>query len=443
MLFALAVAQAHVGALLAGIDIDPRPPALLETSFGLLVEDEGWAWTCHEAVTTEDAVAVPAYHRSGSDLLAVVDLDQARDDQASVYRSVDGGCSWAVPADLDGREVADLSVGDDGVVVAVSSHPGYPSENEIWRSTDDGATWSMASVHEDLELSSVVVAGELTWATGQNSSGEQSVLSSDDGGATWRVDTLDVATWTESSSPVLRLAAARGDEAWLVLDALDGDTLLHVAEPGAAATAVLAVEGGLADVALDGDTLWVVEAQVALWTGHALGPLEVVVGAPESIGVAWGDELLLASYAETTGSLLFAGESFRTTLEPEGVAGPLACPDGSDHARICEPLYDQLRAALDSFDADPVDTDSDPASGGIQIDSGGASDGCGCRGGRDGLLWLAALALAGRRRGTAETLAEPRRARAASRPDRRNVAARDPDRDALPRALAPASSERP
>ena len=384
MLLLTGLAHAHVGALLAGVDVDPiAGDTLLEASFGLLhtVDDEAWFWTCHEAVTAEDAVAVPDYVRVDGGLLVWLDeADQARDATEPVYRSPDG-CSWAPVEGLTDREVADLDVADDGLILlAVGSTPGYPELNPVWRSQDGGASWYEAAVVPDLELVSITLGTELAWATARGDDGHV-LLRSQDYGVTWTREMVDVGGWTGSADPELRVEAARDGQAWLVLAALDGSTLLRADDDGV--EALLAVEGQLVDVELDGDGLWVFEAQAEVWYAEDATRAPQRVDAPEALALGLRDgELWLTAYAETTGALLFRdGE---VALRPHQVEDPFeTCDEESDHVLVCEPLWEQLREALDAFDVDTALGDSDPPDTGAQGiligDEEPAAEGCGCR----------------------------------------------------------------
>ena len=404
MLVLAGLAHAHVGTLLAGIDVDPvEGEALLEASFGLLVseDDEEWFWTCHEAVTSEDAVVVPDYVRVHDGLLVWIDeLAQTRDGTEPALRSPDG-CSWSPVDGLTGHELADVAVNDDGtVLLAVGSTPGYPELNPVWRSNDAGSSWSEVAVMPELELVSVLIGDELSWATAK-AGDEHVLLRSQDYGVTWERETVDLSAWTTSSEPQLRVEAARDGRAWLLLTALDGSDLL-LADEGV--EALLSVDGQLADIELDGDGLWAVEAQAKVWHAQDATNTPEQVDAPEGLAVGLRDgQVWLTSYAETTGALLFVdGE---VALRPHEIEDPFETCDGeSHHALTCEPLWEQLRSALDAFDVDPDTGDPDPGdtgSEGILIgDEQAPAEGCSCGAGVVSATWILGVAglLARRRR---------------------------------------------
>src|SRR5690606_2135115 len=99
----------------------------------VLRSDGASPWRMDAEFTTETLTAV---HVIGAQEAVVVG------ESGQVYRSVDGGSSWAslptVPAGLDEARDLYFSTLLDGWVVGSGFHP----ESAIYHTTDGGATWS-------------------------------------------------------------------------------------------------------------------------------------------------------------------------------------------------------------------------------------------------------------------------------------------------------------
>ena len=408
MLVALpGLAAAHAGGALAAVDVFATDTdAWVETSLGLLQQRDTVRWTCHEAITTPEAILTPSYASAGDVLLVTVpDPSQARDPGETLYRSTDGGCSWAAPAGLTGevvaRVVADPS--DPAVVVAVTADPAAGATNGIWRSADAGATWMPTAVSESDRLWVEVQAapGALWTASFTVAGAVAQVHVSTDGGEDWTTRPLDLSVVPREGSTVddtaaVRVLAARSaTEAWVVVDPFLGDTLLHTTDGGQTWAPVLSVGGELVDAALDeAGVLWVVEGNRFVYRSDDGFTFARDDDAPFASGAGvLGGTVRLAHFPEqASGALTSLGPPWQTALLPSDVAAPLECAEGTDHARICAPLWPAVQATVAGFV--PAVGDSGTVDGSAR-ERAGKSEGCGCESSGSGAsAWWLLLASA-------------------------------------------------
>jgi hypothetical protein len=372
-----ALALGHAGAAITAIDVHDDG-GTIEASYGLLVDD-GRHWVCHEAITTPDALLAPRYAHddAGAWLGWVSAIDQVRDPAETLYRS-ETGCDWAPVDGLTGRVVS-AAIFLPRTALAATASLGDDVDNGVFVSTDGGARFEPSSLLDPtrLVLSLAAGPGEVAWATSVWPVDHAAwVHHSVDGGATWSTHPLDLSAW-EGNVGVRVLAASPtdGEVAWIGVAPLGGDTLLRAEAGGARTSAVLAVDGDLVDVAVDATgAVWAVEALRRVWRSED-GVVFADAGATvPGIGLgATGDEALLAANAELTGMLVgrvAPGGATSSALRAWETTGPLACPEGSDVGRVCEPAWERVAPRLDRLR--PTDTG---------LDDTGAADAdvhCGC-----------------------------------------------------------------
>lgn len=400
-------ARAHVGDVVAGIDLDVESPdgALIEASYGLLLPDgPSYAWVCHEAVTSPGAMLSPRYIRleSGALFAVMPDPAQGRDGQTA-FRS-EGGCDWSVPSGLEGAAISTAS--SSGATVLAAAGPGG-----IYRSEDDGLTFSpWRSAPDRRALSVKPVRPDLVWAAATDDAGERIFL--------WR---YAEGAWTEREIPrpsdtpapvSLKLSEPEADRVLLVVDPLGADVLYEATLAGETRIDT-GTPGAITDIARDGERLWVVRDGLFLLSIEGSSPPELHPSFPPGIGIAAdGSALWTAPQSQIASSLLSrsadGGETFETLAHPDDIAAPLACPPESDAATVCEPLWETLLPRIRGFDSPAVDTGTNTDSVVIpphpddeeELPASPPTErGCGCglpaRGG-----WLSAIgiALAWRRR---------------------------------------------
>jgi hypothetical protein len=355
-----AVAVAHVGDVVAGIDLQADDPSQLtiEASYGLLVgQQDSFAWICHEAVTEPAALLSPRYHRTSQQtwLAWLTDAAQGRDG-APLWRSPDG-CDWQAPAGTQGQVILDVASAAGEVLAAAGA-------GGLLRSLDDGSSFSPALSAPDrifytvLPGSGLAGSGETRWwATATDAAGARLFL--------WRLVGED---WVEQELALpedvavpaeLKLAGVAQERAWVVVDPLGPDVLLQV-EGEEVQHLDTGSPGALTDVAIDGETAWFIRDGLLLFSLQA-GALQEHPAFPPGIGLDLVQgELWTAPQSQITRVLLSrstdGGASFETLAHPDDIAAPLSCPAGSDVAEICEPLWETLLPRIRGFDSPPVDT---------------------------------------------------------------------------------------
>ena len=399
-------AGAHVGAPLDAVDLHPQPGGglVLQASVGLIHSADGddWRWVCHEAVTMPEAVILPRYAVAGRRwLVTVPELAQARGGQDAVWWTEDG-CTWTAAAGLTGQEVPAIAISADGALaLAATAGPGAPG---VSRSTDGGATFT-AAVAPGGPVRSVWLSpdGQIAWAAADLGDGGHVVLQSADGGATWTAHPADPAL--APAGVGLRVLAGHPTdpaEAWLVVDDVGPDRLLHATAGGAALRLALSPDGALTDAEQrDDGELWLAFSGTAFLRSDDGVEFHLVEAAPPGLGLAFGDGAVwLATRFELLNSAVAVGDAeagFVPTFSFTDLDGPLECPAGTAGAEVCAPLYGVLEdvllgGGLDSGGA--IDSAGGaPAAGG----RGGDKDG-GCGGGAAlALIGLAALGASGRR----------------------------------------------
>lgn len=400
-----------MGDIVACIDVVPplqgeaRPP--VEANYGLLLPTkDGYAWVCHEAVTTPEGVRAPRYVRNHKgDWLAVLsDVRQGREGATLFHTS--NPCRWnhitGIPRDTQIAAAA-FDPASDNRAWAVSNTP--EGDNAIFRSFDAGATWEVAVPRREDRLFHTVGVAERPWATATNLDGTEAWFWSVDEKGAWHETEVSVPEGTKGAR--FAVLDTEGSVMWAVVDPLGEDTLLR-SENGGASFAVVPIEPSyLQDGAIVGTGIWLVRnfgfdlvAAEPDGTTTALdnGAL-AAYGLDVTDGQAW---LGVLSYSEQ--ALLQGGPTdgeLSILAYPDDVTGPLDCPAGSQVAEVCAPLWAQLEPNLRGFDG-PITKVETGDTGLIPTDdtvTDGDPSTCGCQSGPRGPGWaLAFLILWFRRR---------------------------------------------
>ena len=166
--------------------------------------DDGVSWTLEETLGSGAVIGALA-HADGVILAG---------SSSSIFRSTDGGQTWAEVSQDFGETVQALTAGD-GVFVA-GTGGGSTTGQRLWRSTDGGVTWA-----EQAELGSVL---SLTYGNGVFLAGVGLTLySSVDGGQSWSsviTASLDIRAvgygdglFLAAAGPKL-LTSAQGTDFW-------------------------------------------------------------------------------------------------------------------------------------------------------------------------------------------------------------------------------------
>jgi hypothetical protein len=421
----------------------PGDPSLvvLRTTFGILISHDNaatWSWLC------EDALGLPP--TSGAD--PALGLTGGKALVGGIYRglevSPDVGCTWTFAGGpLSGVLVSDLAVRPNAphTVVAVESNyadnagadGGAGYTNQVFESTDDGATWSPLGVPIDpsVFLTTIDVAASdpqrlyvsgFRNATTMGAANAASLFVSIDAGAHWIERPLP--TLVDETSAYI--AAVDPSDADLVYVRTEGNALASsqsrlfvTSNAGQSFDVALAFEQKDAGVTATDQIL-----------GFALSPdgSKVYAGSPTGLYVATRASLADAAGSftkmasihvqclATRGSELWAcsdevsgfvagvsnddGMTFTPKLHLDGVASALSCAADATAAQCSGAEFQQLCAMLggcaNAGGADAGDGGAPPpvppsrSSGGCSLLDGGGAPWTLCAGAAAVLLAAAA-----------------------------------------------------
>ena len=189
--------------------------------------------------------------------------------------------------------------------------------------------------------------------------------------------------------------------AWVVVGSYGDDALLRTVDGGETFEEVFSVEGDI----IDGDAddqggVWLVVSGVDFYYAEDGQSFKLVEEPVNGLGVQWGQSATwLAVDALYSGYIsqrsVDQGASIESMFHLSTLTR-MSCPEGSDVAEHCDPLWEGLEARL------PLPLGADSGEPAVEGDSGGADTGaggeddCGCRGGESsaliGLIGLVGLA---------------------------------------------------
>jgi hypothetical protein len=353
LLVALLAAHAHVGDLIDTLDAAALPGgAAVFGTFGLMLPaGDSFDWVCHEVVTVDGALTSPDYAvRDGRITSWLADLNLARDG-VGVWTSADG-CGWAPATGVDGRIVAEVSHAADGSTWLATADA---ADNHLFRALDGLA---YAPVHAvDGRLLSVRANGPSIWAISAESDTSLTVWHSPDG-LTFTGHPLVVPAGL--TAPVrARIGAVHPtdpDQAWIVVDPIGTDRVLHATNAGAVTTQLWDAPDRVTDLdrAPDG-TLYAVLNDRRVWRSAKGQAFEDLTDLPDGSGLDASTGTLWVANRTFVNELLLTrsddGSTPSRSFRPTDIRGPLQCPSDSEAARMCDPLWPVLEPRLR-----PVDT---------------------------------------------------------------------------------------
>lgn len=404
ILFLSLPALAHVAGTLNGIDmIFPGPD--IETNFGLVVTDgDTHRWICHEAITAEGAIISPRYARSseGVYLGTVPAIEQAREPDEGVYRSADG-CSWDPVKGLTGEHVTRLAFAPDDpqIALATSANLGDGRESGLFRSTDGGLSFTAVLSAPGRLFRSLRFSPSLpgqVWATAVwYDTGEAWVYYSDDGGLTWAEhESPNPNNLALFDADVFAVSPDDPATAWINVGPYGGDTLFRTTDGGERFTAVMEdVSGDLIDGVSDVDGgVWLAASGSRLFYAPDGETFDAVTSPPGGIGIGANDEAVYPTSVALITAILYArtddgGQTFTDYVYLTDLQSPPQCPEDSEVARICDPLWPELEGRLPyPLPEDTAEDTDTPEDSGIEDE-----DGCGCQGTDSGAAVVIGLGL--------------------------------------------------
>ena len=409
-------AWAHANAGIDSIDVirDRSGTRIgLETTVGYLRSSDGetYEWNCHESVTQPDALITPRYAENGEGVVLVVvgALDQARQQDESVYRSMDG-CNWKAPEGLTGHQVAEVAFDPKNGMNVIAATANDEGINRVLRSVDGGETWS----ETELEVENRVFrsirfsrgSANTLWLTAVRYDTEEAwVYRSTDGGISWSEHPIEVVSADGLDVYVDVLVADDEDPntAWIVMGPYVDDRLLKTTDGGETFTEVYALDGDIIDGAQDVDGgVWLVTTGNYVVYSADGDSFERVDDAPLTIGIQTdGTQVFLATRVPGEGTAMAVGTDARSfeAVDPFGLTtGPPACLPESDSVLACSPLWSDLADMIEGDGGEDTAVEVDTA----EPDASESATGC-CSGDTKhssaGLVFLALFG-AGLRRKT-------------------------------------------
>lgn len=368
-----------MGDLIDTLDVDVDPvdadTVHVQATFGLVTYDgETAEWVCHEAVT-EPGIQSPPRYVQGSDGRFVAwnsTPGYGRDDEP-VWAS-DDRCTWVPVLGLEGRRIPEVSMRGRLAWAATADAEGG---NGVFREQD--GTFVPTGLQTDELVLSVRADGPAVWALTTRGD-ELSLWHSPDG----EVFTEHPLVAPAELARPLRGAIADvdpedGDRAWVVVDPIGADQLFAISAAGAVAEPIWVPDDRITDLERHPDgTLTGVLNDRRPWRSDGDGFVELT-GMHDSSGVGVGPAgtAWFSHRSFVDDRFLSRSDDGRTPTEtwsPELITRARECPEGTDQAVVCAPLWEGLAprlVVLQDSGLPPVVEPEVPA-------------GCGCRSARSG-----------------------------------------------------------
>jgi photosystem II stability/assembly factor-like uncharacterized protein len=381
----------------------------LRSTFGIVQTfDAGksWQWVCEQAAGYAD-IQDPSIALTGDGSLLV--------GYEKLSVSHDRGCTWGPPSGFPAASVTDLAVDRDRpnrvLALSATSDGGGAVTNRIFESTDDGRTWGTIGtpITDGLVAETIETAPpNRIYVSGRYSPTQVGAIErSDDSGATWMRQSIDVAG---SSIPfIAAVDPANADRVYVRTSSSTSDGVFVSSDAGNTWSRIFSASGGILGFALapDGASIAVggpsAGVNVASTSDHQFTKASGV----SVYCLRWGNAGLYACARQTGDGFALGlstdrGVTFAKALELLSIV-PLACPADSATGSLC-PAQWGLVAPVIGADAGPDASRSGTRDPSLNPVGEGAASSCNCGIARSwrssfAAAWLAAGgALAYRRR---------------------------------------------
>ncbi|MBS1152827.1 MAG: hypothetical protein H6Q89_4525, partial [Myxococcaceae bacterium] len=300
------------------------------------------------------------------------------------------GCTWQSLPDFEATGCSDVQ-GAGSTVVAASGK--YGVENRIWRSADDGVSWTATPERSSTLFYTTVrlapsnpsrVYAAAWWFTPTTSI----LLRSDDNALTF--SQLDLSAALPAAGPFYVLAVHPQKPEVLFASVIKDSEpraawLLKSTDSGASFTPVVTTAEIFGSVAFGADPAIVYAASGnTLYRSTDEGQSFTALPSPQKNAcvTTHGDRLYSCGLQELDGWAVGQGDGgdFSPLLKWGAISGPISCPAGTPVQALCEPLWPVVKATF------PVEADAGIPDGGSPPPA--PPRGCGCAT-LDGPLWLA------------------------------------------------------
>ena len=403
---------------------NPNDPAhlILRSTYGILVtKDAGssWFWICEKAVgyggTDDPALGLT---ESGRLLAGIFD---------GLSMSADGGCDWSFAGGaLADRYVVDLTVekNDRTRALAMVSMGGQPNNtflNQLFRSTDSGATWAQLGSNLDPNLllltldpapsdSTRIYVSALEFG-GDGGASQGYLLRSTDDGTTF--EPVPIAGTSLADSPFIGAVDPVDPlRVYVRVAGNPNDKLLVSSDGGTTFTEVLSGQAELFGFALSPDGATVLagfgdprdgneidESVLGIWSASTTDlQFSRIYDKPVAC-LTWTPNRLYACTGQfdagfELGVSSDAGATFSSLMELADLQGPLECPAGTKTGDLCPPDWEATCETIGKCVAGTGGSAGSAGGAGSGGDSSAEDDGCGCRTpGRTGPSAMLALLL--------------------------------------------------